>query len=185
MKGTLFEWLIQNPAIILVSGILLLLLILFIYQALLDCAEEVAYPTSVHLLKMLQTSVEHPEQPWQPTWQDYLSKQLNIGHYMSYQEVILLCTSLFPAEKSQSPLVSLLIRHYDSDGTPVQRYAERFLATLSSDLRYLRDLRDLRYQLLTQEHTRKAINRLSPAGVVSINQVERVDLLTILLGRLL
>ena len=92
------------------------------------------------------------------------------------------------SRRIQLPLVSLLLRHYDSDGTPVQRYAERFLATLSSDLRYLRDLRDLRdlrYQLLTQEHTRKAINRLSPAGVVSINQVERVDLLTILLGRLL
>ncbi|HEY6406815.1 MAG TPA: hypothetical protein VIY29_05040, partial [Ktedonobacteraceae bacterium] len=54
-----------------------------------------------------------------------------------------------------------------------------------SDLRDLRDLSYLSYQLLTQEHTRKAIHRFSPPRVVSIKQAEQVDLLTILLGRLL
>src|SRR5205823_5617505 len=61
---------------------------LTIHKELLDCAEEVAYPTTLHLMRMLQRAEGDPGQ-WQPTWQRYLMEQLNSGHYISYQEVAL------------------------------------------------------------------------------------------------
>ena len=69
---------------------------LSIHQALLASAEEVAYPTSLHLLNMLQSSAGSPDQPWQPVWQNYLSNLLSTGSYLGYQEAILLKFYSYP-----------------------------------------------------------------------------------------
>jgi hypothetical protein len=134
---------------------------LAIHQALLDCAEEVIYPATISLLDMLNTSVAHPEQSWQETWKTHLKNQLNSGQYLGYLESALLWVSLFPGQESQAALVQLILNQYNADGTILQRYAERFFATVSYDQSYLRyqsylmdqrylrdqrDLRDLRYR---------------------------------------
>ena len=118
---------------------------LTIHQVLLVSAEEVYHPTASHLLTMLQLSARQPDQPWQKIWQGYLLQQLTSNQYMSYQESILLFVSLFPEERAQTPLASLLLNHYDNGPISLQHYAQRFLATLSIDLRDLRDLRDPSY----------------------------------------
>ena len=221
---------------------------LYIHQALLDCAEEACYPAAIHLLKMLQASAEHPDQPWQENWQSYLLDQLKSCQYIAYQETVLVWVSLFPQEPAQARLASLLLHHYNSDGTSVQRYAQRFLGTLSTDLRVvrlfedlralgdvgflralriiqglrylhvLRDLRDIRYLcymqvlkslqvfkslrklqdirfirdlrgirdlLLVNQVASKAVKLLSYTGRASLDLVEQIELLTILLGRVL
>ena len=150
-----------------------------IHRTLLDCAEEVRYPTTMHLLKMLQASASHPDPSWQNIWQNYLLQQLNSGRYSAYQEVVLLWVLLFPEKHEQEQLKSVLLRHYTSDGTSIQRYAQHFIVTLSIDLRDLRDL------ILTQDVAKKAIRKLSTIAQISISQEEQVELLTILLGRLL
>src|SRR5439155_27348002 len=73
---------------------------LAIHKELLDCAEEVAYPTALHILTMLQRAEAHPER-WQQTWQSYLRELLNSGQYISYQEAALLWVMLFPDQQDQ------------------------------------------------------------------------------------
>ena len=129
---------------------------LAIHWDLLQCAEEVSYPTAYHLLRMLQTSVNLLDQPWQQIWQDYLSAQLVDGQYIDYQECALLWAVLFPELQEQQKLADLLTQHYYSQIPILKRLAHRFIANLYLDLRdlrylrysrylrYLRDLRDLR-----------------------------------------
>ncbi len=119
---------------------------LSIHQTILDCAEETIYPTHMHLLAMLQRTTAHPDLSWSQTWQSYLLEQLNTGPAISYQEMVLLWTMLFPAQLQ--PLADTLLKHYMTTSDPRQQYAQRFLISLSPDLTGLidlRDLRDLRY----------------------------------------
>lgn len=128
-----------------------------IHQRLLDCAEEVCYPGSIHLLKMLKASAKHPDQPWQQIWQNYLLDQMTAGDYISYQEIILLWSTLFPQPKVQDVIAFRVLEHFEGTQQPVQRYAQHFIALLSNDLtepkelralgelRYLRYLRDVNY----------------------------------------
>src|SRR5439155_2598235 len=84
--------------------------------------------------------------PWSQVWQSYLLEQLNIGPAISYQEVVLLWAMLFPA-----PLQSLadtILKHYMTAGDMRQKHAERFIASLSLDLR---DLRDLNYSIYSRD----------------------------------
>src|SRR5437660_6435852 len=47
-----------------------------IHRTLLDWAEYVWYPNSLHILAMLKHEEQHPNMPWQQVWQDYLLNQL-------------------------------------------------------------------------------------------------------------
>ncbi len=152
---------------------------LAIHQTLLDYAEEVCYPTYEHFLNMLQAASNQPEQ-WKQCWQNYLQQQLTLGKYISYQEIALLWAMLFPERQMQELLASLILADYDKHNLPVQSHAQRFLASLSNDLRDLRNLRYLRYLLLTREVAEKAKQSLPSAY-----PIKDVDLLTIILGRIL
>jgi hypothetical protein len=117
-----------------------------IHQALLDCAEEVLYPTSLHLLAMLKASRATPQQNWKKVWQDYLLKTLHAvtaSSAISYQEIILLWSSLFPATREWIPLQEQIFADYTRHASSSRRFAQRFLATLGIDLRDWRDWRDL------------------------------------------
>ncbi|HLH62836.1 MAG TPA: hypothetical protein VKV20_14235 [Ktedonobacteraceae bacterium] len=214
-----------------------------IHQALLNCSEEACYPTAIHLLAMLQAVKDHPDQPWQQVWQSYMINQLQSSNYTHYHEIALLWTILFPEQQALTKLVTLLLEHFYSDGKPVQRYAQHFMAIMGTYLQYhqyllgvrdreglqylrylfgLRDLRDIVYLqyfkylkylkylrvlrdighplsirymreilysqhmqeiqavLLTPSITEKTIQLLTFA-----QSTERLDLLTILLGRVL
>ncbi len=115
---------------------------LAIHRELLDCAEEVAYPTTLHILAMLQRAEDHPER-WQQTWQSYLLGQLNAGQYIHYQEAALLWAMLFPEQQAQAPLARCILSHYNGNTAPMQKYAQRFIVALSENFRYLRHLRYL------------------------------------------
>jgi hypothetical protein len=111
-----------------------------IHQALLDCAEEVIYPTSIHLLAMLQNTAKYPDHPWSSIWQNYLQEQLTTGNTISYQELALLWSMLFP--DLLQPVVNIILRHFTTIGSQREQYAQRFLSSLSRDWRYWRDWRD-------------------------------------------
>lgn len=129
---------------------------LAIHRDLLHCAETVHYPMTYYLLQMLQASANHPEQPWQQVWQNYLMDQIAVGHYSDYQLCALLWIMLFPARQELQPLVKVILSHYRSNQFPTSRYAKHFLAKLNSSLsnsqffvnealRNLDDLRDIKY----------------------------------------
>ena len=123
-----------------------------IHQRLLACAEEVIYPISLHLLAMLQRITEQTGHTWEQIWQGYLLEQLNTGIYTNYREAVLFWNTLFPKSQLQL-LADQILSHYYADHAPRQRYAERMLSSLTSDLSRLRDLsyliclRDLTYSI--------------------------------------
>jgi hypothetical protein len=111
-----------------------------IHQTLLDCAETVRYPSAILLSEMLKAAKDNPMRPWEEVWQEYLSEQLSTGSYINYQEVALLWFMLFPGKTSLEKLARLILDHNnnrDGNNTERQRYAQRFLAAFSNDLRYL------------------------------------------------
>ncbi len=114
---------------------------LAIHQELLACAETVSYPTSLHLLAMLERSDQQADLAWQTIWQSYLLECLETGDYLSYQQAALLWHTLFPADQLQ-PLISVILKHYISLNTRKTFYAQHFIAF---SLRYLNNLRYLRY----------------------------------------
>lgn len=117
-----------------------------IHQTIFDCAEEVIYPTYIHLLAMLQLTAAHPDLSWLRIWQSYLLEQLNTGPTISYQEVTFLWTMLFPI--SVHPLADTILKHFMSTGDQRQQHAQRLLTSLSLDLR---DLRDLSYLIYSRD----------------------------------
>ncbi len=189
-----------------------------IQQTLLDCAEEASYPIALHLPALLQQAAGHSVQ-WQDIWQSHLLEQLDSGRYISYQEVALFWTALFPAERDLQMLVDRMLVHYNGTQGPQQRYVQCFLSFLSRDLRdlrylrdlrdlrdlryfryvryfrelgelrdlrYFRDLRDLKYfryfrDLMLTQNIAEKISMLLP----SHDNLEDIDLLTILMGRIL
>lgn len=117
---------------------------LSIHQSLLDCAEEVCYPSGRYFLNMLQDSVCLSDQSWQQTWQDYLLGQLSTNDYVTYQEIILLWITLFPEPEMQDVVARKVLKDYENGVLT----AQHFIALLSNDLtepRELRDLREIRY----------------------------------------
>jgi nucleoside phosphorylase len=113
---------------------------LSIHQELLRAAEEMRYPFTLHLLNILALAEKSPRQSWRDICQRYLSSQLNAGHYTGYQECAFFWCTLFPEEQYLQQLVSLLRDHLECNAQPVQRYALRFLATLTDVLLALDDL---------------------------------------------
>ena len=174
---------------------------LSIHQELLACAEAVSYPAATHFLNMLHVTAEHPDQPWQQLWRQYLAGRMAAAKYIDYQEAALLWMTLFPGQQELQTLASSLAADYKQNGNPVQRYAQRILVIVVNDprylrglrgmrglrglrgLRYLRDLRDLRYPLLTPETAKHALHLLPASD--SADATQYIDLLTILLGRIL
>ena len=118
---------------------------LSIQQTLLACAEEIRYPSTYHLLNLVQAEERHPEQPWQQSWQGYLVTQLESGHYISYQDVALLWLILFPEEEAMKNLFKMIETHYRGGKTPQQSYAQWFLARVSSYERHQLDEREQRF----------------------------------------
>jgi nucleoside phosphorylase len=116
---------------------------LTIHQGLLDCSEEMRYPFTLHILQILKRTHQLPASSWQQIWQDYLTDQMNSGHYVSYQECALFWCLLFPEMQELEKLVTILLEHLDRDGTPAQRSAERFLATLGDNLRVQEELQEI------------------------------------------
>lgn len=115
---------------------------LAIHQELLAYAEEVRYPTTLHLLTMLHASSTHQDQPWQNIWQTVLFQQLagNVPQpYVYYQENLLLWESLFPSQEHQKRMMELLMTDYIQGKKSSNHFAQRFLATISKDWRDLRD----------------------------------------------
>ena len=182
-----------------------------IQQSLLDCAEEVTYPTATLLLSLLTQSAAHPEQSWQEAWKNSLERELSTKSYINYQQAAQLWTTLFIDDKNQQMIAHILIDNYINNRSLLYRYALRFFTNITEDLRNLRDFRDfrylrnlrnlrdlrdlrnlgnlgnlrylryLRYLIFTQDVTAEAMNRLTAIT----NQSEQVDLLSILLGRIL
>src|SRR5207244_4142359 len=106
---------------------------------------------------------DHPEQ-WQQTWHSYLLEQLNSGQYISYQEVALLWAMLFPEQQEQQALADCILRHYNGNTAHLKRHAQRLIAGLSDDLRYLRNFRksrDLR-ELSTSSYLRYSRDLRAP-----------------------
>lgn len=118
-------------------------LCLSIHQDVLAHAEEMRYPLTLHMIQVLEQAQHHPEQPWQRVWQDYLTRQMNTGQYLSYQECALLWGTLFQEPAELQKLAALLLSHLRSDGLAVQRSAERFLATLADSLRMQEELSEI------------------------------------------
>ena len=116
---------------------------LAIHTALLSCAQEASYPTAMYLLQMLQATVDHPDRPWKVTWQDYLRNQLSSERYIHYREVAILWTMLFADKQELKALTELILQHYNSNKASLQRNAQRLIASLSEELRDLRDLNEL------------------------------------------
>jgi len=114
-----------------------------IHQQLLESAEEVYYPADTHILRMLQSSQSHPDQPSQAIWQIYLCEQMNTGTYIDYQSCALLWTTLLLEKQAQQDLAATVLEHF-SDSTKPQRYAQHFLTGLVNISRDLRDLRALK-----------------------------------------
>lgn len=108
-----------------------------IHRQLLDCAQEATYPAARHLLSMLRLSAASPARPWQEIWQGYFLQQLKSGNYLDYQEAVFLYTSLFPDQPAQMNVVSPILADMREGKMPVNRFAQRFVATLAEDLRYL------------------------------------------------
>jgi hypothetical protein len=125
-------------------------LCLSIHQDLLAHAEEMRYPLTLHMIQVLAQAQHHPEQPWQHVWQDYLSRQMNAGQTISYQESALLWGTLFQELADLQKLAALILSHMRSDGSGVQRYAERFLATLADSVRIQEELGDIDQDLDNQ-----------------------------------
>jgi nucleoside phosphorylase len=113
---------------------------LSIHRELLRSAEEMRYPLTLHLLNILTMAQTSARQSWKDICQHYLSSQLNANHYISYQECAFFWCTLFPGQQDLQQLVTLLIEHFERDGQLVQRYAQRFLATLADSLLALDDL---------------------------------------------
>jgi hypothetical protein len=116
---------------------------LTIQQGLLDCAEEMRYPFTLHILQVIDRVHQHPDISWQQVWQDYLADQMNSGTYVSYQECALFWCLLFPEIEELKKLAAILLEHLDRGGTSTQRRAERFLATLGDNLRIQEELQEI------------------------------------------
>ncbi len=125
-----------------------------IHQMLLERAQEASYPTAIHLLAMLQRTLEDAEQPWSQVWQTYLLEQVNTGPYVHYQQVALLWNALFPAEQQLQPITASIREHYMNESDMRNQYAQRCdtaLCVHSRDLIYysnfigFRGLSELRY----------------------------------------
>jgi hypothetical protein len=173
---------------------------LVLHQALLTCAEEVSYPTAIHLLEVLRRTGEQPAQPWQEVWQTYLLTQLDTGSYLSYQEAALFWNALFPDQRLQ-PLSEKIEAHYKSSHPTRSKYAKRFITNITRDLRdlrdlgysgYLRHLGDLGYSGYLRHLgdlgdliLKKNIVEIARTALLSASQTEKVDLLNILRGRIL
>jgi len=115
-----------------------------IHQALLASAEEAAYPAAAYLLRLLERSAAHPDQPWQQVWQAYLAEQMTSGSSIAYYQSILLWAMPFPAQRDLETLAARLLADLQHERNPAQRFAQRFLVMLAFDLRDLRDQRYLR-----------------------------------------
>ncbi|MGH2506128.1 MAG: NACHT domain-containing protein [Ktedonobacteraceae bacterium] len=157
---------------------------LTIHQQLLSCAEEARYPTSLHLLAMLQAIAAQPEQEWSHVWQTYLLQQLNTAHYIHYQECVFLWNALFPP--SQLPqLTEYILNHFNTPQSNQQLYAQRILSSLASylsdlsnltALRYLSDLSNLKYlRKLLDSRDLKYLYNLRYLRYLS-NLIDTVDL---------
>ena len=156
---------------------------LAIQQELLASAEEVRYPTVLYLLAMLEASHTHPDQTWQDIWQTYLLQQISTATpnpYVYYQEIVLFWESLFPEKHDLRRVVELLSADYTQGKEPYNRFAQRFLATISGDWRDWRDWRDWQDTFLVAMTAKQAIQSLPTA-----DETEAIDLCTILLGRVL
>jgi nucleoside phosphorylase len=123
-------------------------LCLSIHQGLLECAEVMRYPLTLDIIRILARAQQHPEQPWQQVWQDYLIDQMNSGHYISYQENALLYSILFSKPEELKKMATLLLEHLQRDNSSVQCFAQRFLATLGDNLRVQEELQETGNQFL-------------------------------------
>jgi hypothetical protein len=119
---------------------------LTVQRALLDCAEEVAYPRMIYLVNLLQIGGCHSYHSWRYTWQAHISDQITSGSYLNYQEGVLLWTFLFSESHDIETLVALIAVHVSSADMLVQHLARHFLAMLSYYQRALQDMPDLEDQ---------------------------------------
>ncbi|MEO8953836.1 MAG: hypothetical protein ABI465_04655 [Ktedonobacteraceae bacterium] len=125
---------------------------LAIHQALLSAAEEVRYPLTLHLLALLTEAQRLSKLPWKDMCQQYLEDQLLSGHYISYQECVFFWCTLFPNHQDVQSIVALIVEHFERDNQPIQRFAQRFLATLADCLLALDDLQSLGEAASPDEH---------------------------------
>jgi hypothetical protein len=84
---------------------------------------------------MLQATAAYQAQSWWQVWQSYLLHQLTLGRYTDYQEVVLLWVVLFPEMQELRPISNCILQHFFSNDTPTRRCAQRFIATLISEIR--------------------------------------------------
>ena len=165
-----------------------------IQKALLDCATEVRYPIALLMIDLLNKSSDISIS-WQKIWQAHLLEQLDSGDYLSYQQIALFWTMLFPQEQEAEILANSILKHYRGTNIVVRRNAERFIASLNRDSRdsrysrylgysrylvYLRYLGYLRKIMLSREVVDQARLSISPN-----NTLRDIDMLEILLGRVL
>jgi hypothetical protein len=87
---------------------------------------------------MLEETATYANLPWSQIWQNYLQEQLTTGSTVSYQEIGLLWLALFPT--LLQPLADAILTQFKTIGNSRQLYAQRFLTSLSLDLRDFRDL---------------------------------------------
>ena len=141
-KATYDKWVILNDSVSIKQEEERKKVCLEVQKTLLTCANEVCYPLAHLLYNMLQTLAKDQKQEWWLVLHDQLNAQLQSGPYMIYQETILLKILLFPFNnEEQRALADLIKNHYVSNDVTRRRFAQRFLATLTIDLRDLQGLK--------------------------------------------
>jgi hypothetical protein len=133
-----------------------------IHQELLECAEEVRYPSTIHMLNIYQTAEKNPDQDWHHIWQDYLLGQLASDQYIYYQSAALIWLHLFPEQQTTEQLMSLILEHFMNNQIKAHRIARHFIASIINtesqknrlnalNLMKIRDIQELGYLLSLQD----------------------------------